>query len=388
MNKIKLPLDLDTIAGAAAMRAYLDAVHGPALPAPALPSTVMLPDGRAFFRSGPRTFSRPADDNEFSPPAAAAPSERGGDPTPPLTEPSPPEGATPADAVEQSAEAPAEPPEEAPAGGGHSDMAEERPLVRDEAAPDWAALVAIVIDDGMAEKAVAAAAGVGQAALHIRVIHERRRRAQPQCAVPGCAAALSANNKTGVCREHNHAAGHCRCVQCSQRADETPSEPEVSTPQGADAPAITGMEGPAAAGAEAVGEDGAEPSLSPADAAPEEGEVASAAEPAAGESPAPGKIDPPAAGAAVKVADDAANPADVPDELGWTPREDLKLLMFYSLGQNSYTISQKMPGRSAPDIVNRFRHLVPRAGVVAQREALDRVKRFVTEADAAREVAA
>ena len=73
---------------------------------------------------------------------------------------------------------------------------------------------------------------------------------------------------------------------------ETPGEPEASsTPQGEDAP-VTG-EGPAAAGAEVVGEDGADPSLSPADAAPEEVEGPSGPEAAAGESPAPSLVPPP-----------------------------------------------------------------------------------------------
>lgn len=35
------------------------------------------------------------------------------------------------------------------------------------------------------------------------------------CTVPGCFATLSKANRTGVCRKHNHYAGHCQCQQCS-----------------------------------------------------------------------------------------------------------------------------------------------------------------------------
>lgn len=39
------------------------------------------------------------------------------------------------------------------------------------------------------------------------------------CAVPGCGAALSAQNGLGVCRWHNHAVGYCRCGRCEGGAE-------------------------------------------------------------------------------------------------------------------------------------------------------------------------
>ena len=35
------------------------------------------------------------------------------------------------------------------------------------------------------------------------------------CAVPECGRALYSGNRTGVCRQHNHASGFCRCTQCA-----------------------------------------------------------------------------------------------------------------------------------------------------------------------------
>lgn len=34
------------------------------------------------------------------------------------------------------------------------------------------------------------------------------------CAVPGCPRPLARDAYSGVCRDHRHAAGYCRCVQC------------------------------------------------------------------------------------------------------------------------------------------------------------------------------
>jgi hypothetical protein len=34
------------------------------------------------------------------------------------------------------------------------------------------------------------------------------------CAVPGCTRPLARDAYSGVCRDHRHAAGYCRCVQC------------------------------------------------------------------------------------------------------------------------------------------------------------------------------
>jgi len=37
------------------------------------------------------------------------------------------------------------------------------------------------------------------------------------CCVPGCGQRLSSQNVQGVCRLHNHAPGHCRCMRCQRR---------------------------------------------------------------------------------------------------------------------------------------------------------------------------
>lgn len=37
------------------------------------------------------------------------------------------------------------------------------------------------------------------------------------CAVPGCCNALDKKTTSGVCREHNHARGVCRCSTCTSR---------------------------------------------------------------------------------------------------------------------------------------------------------------------------
>lgn len=34
------------------------------------------------------------------------------------------------------------------------------------------------------------------------------------CAVPNCGRALSRGARSGVCRNHNHAAGFCQCSKC------------------------------------------------------------------------------------------------------------------------------------------------------------------------------
>lgn len=36
-----------------------------------------------------------------------------------------------------------------------------------------------------------------------------------QCAFPGCTATIYAKNRSGVCRDHNHAKGHCQCFDCT-----------------------------------------------------------------------------------------------------------------------------------------------------------------------------
>lgn len=65
------------------------------------------------------------------------------------------------------------------------------------------------------------------------------RAVREVCAVPGCGRMLGAATVTGVCREHNHAAGFCRCDKCRARA-----RPAVAAPKDAPseaAPAVAGV---------------------------------------------------------------------------------------------------------------------------------------------------
>lgn len=41
------------------------------------------------------------------------------------------------------------------------------------------------------------------------------RMTKRMCKVPGCGRLLWNSNKTGVCRDHNHAKGWCACAQCT-----------------------------------------------------------------------------------------------------------------------------------------------------------------------------
>ena len=233
---------------------------------------------------------------------------------------------------------PADDPADGPSQDGGQPRTAGAPPAAAPAEPDWAALVARVIDGRETVGDVAKSAGI----VPVQRLNIRVARARQQI-------------------------------------------PKSGTPQGTDGPGSTGG-GPVPAEAEAVGEDGADPIPSPTAEAPEEAEDASAPDAAADESPAavapiePALADAPKCQPAAKP---VPNPADVPDEEGWTPREDLKLLMLYTMGKNSYAISQILPRRNPADVVNRYRTLVPRSGIVAQREALERTKRFVTEADAA-----
>jgi hypothetical protein len=49
------------------------------------------------------------------------------------------------------------------------------------------------------------------------------KRSRRFCTVPGCQNTLSKHNRSGVCVNHTHAPGLCRCVQCAgtgvRRAD-------------------------------------------------------------------------------------------------------------------------------------------------------------------------
>lgn len=42
----------------------------------------------------------------------------------------------------------------------------------------------------------------------------RKKARQLRCAVPGCERLLLPGNRTGLCREHVHAVGLCRCARC------------------------------------------------------------------------------------------------------------------------------------------------------------------------------
>lgn len=55
--------------------------------------------------------------------------------------------------------------------------------------------------------------------------------------------------------------------------------------------------------------------------------------------------------------------------------KDLTIVRRYGQGENSYRISQRLPGRAAKDIAGRYRQLVPTPGLAAQREALEAAER-------------
>lgn len=82
-----------------------------------------------------------------------------------------------------------------------------------------------------------------------------------------------------------------------------------------------------------------------------------------------------------------ANPCDVPDAEGWTPREDLAVLEGFGVGEKSFAISQRVPGRSAAAIVRRFRQLVPRPGIAEQQRVLKAHRARVAEVDAGMQAA-
>ncbi|TPE47245.1 SANT/Myb-like DNA-binding domain-containing protein [Amaricoccus solimangrovi] len=65
---------------------------------------------------------------------------------------------------------------------------------------------------------------------------------------------------------------------------------------------------------------------------------------------------------------------------GWSPAEDVTILRGLALGENTWKISQKLPGRKPADIVNRFNTLVPVRGSAAQAEALRRAEARLAEA--------
>jgi hypothetical protein len=54
-------------------------------------------------------------------------------------------------------------------------------------------------------------------ALPQRLRAVRRHGGHGRCAVPGCGAALSVLNRTGVCRDHNHHPDLCQCGGCIER---------------------------------------------------------------------------------------------------------------------------------------------------------------------------
>lgn len=66
---------------------------------------------------------------------------------------------------------------------------------------------------------------------------------------------------------------------------------------------------------------------------------------------------------------DPESPVD-PDG-DWSAAEDVIILRRYGLGENSYRISQALKKRSAADVVNRFKALVPKSSAETQRAALD-----------------
>ena len=62
------------------------------------------------------------------------------------------------------------------------------------------------------------------------------------------------------------------------------------------------------------------------------------------------------------------------DDGGWTNAEDEIVLTGIISGVGSYETSQRLTGRKPADVVRRYKQLVPQPGVVAQTEALKRVR--------------
>ena len=49
----------------------------------------------------------------------------------------------------------------------------------------------------------------------------RRPRVEKRCAMPGCDRLLWEGNRTGLCPEHVHTPGLCRCARCSAPTNDT-----------------------------------------------------------------------------------------------------------------------------------------------------------------------
>lgn len=88
----------------------------------------------------------------------------------------------------------------------------------------------------------------------------------------------------------------------------------------------------------------------------------------------PAEPEPAVGGDAMQPEPEPGTEADTPGEDGWSPREDVTILRRYGQGENSYRIAQQLKGRKAADVVNRYRVLVPRPGILEQRRALARAE--------------
>lgn len=73
-------------------------------------------------------------------------------------------------------------------------------------------------DRGHSLSSIARAMGwpVGTVASRTRAVDLAEHA--PMCAMHGCVNELSHSNRSGLCREHNHAPGFCTCGQCQRRA--------------------------------------------------------------------------------------------------------------------------------------------------------------------------
>lgn len=71
-------------------------------------------------------------------------------------------------------------------------------------------------DRGHSTASIARAVGIPRNVLNGLLSRVDAAASAGACVV--CGSQLGASNTTGVCRAHNHAAGHCECAQCRRAA--------------------------------------------------------------------------------------------------------------------------------------------------------------------------
>lgn len=343
-----------------------------------------MPEGRAAMR-------RLLDGLE--PPVAAGPSEGVHPTTPPLAPAHPSEGPTPADEAAQP------PHDKIPAARGKAIAKRQDPPwaelvervlaghpVKEEAGragvswrtlegkvgcamllrakamaqSEWDALVAQVVAGGGVNE-IARRAGVPWRQLDAKVAEAR---AAQKAVEPGRGGPAEAEAKPADAP----AAGFEPAAAQAGEESSPATEPTPEKAEGPDSPSADPDEPPFGGGMpapsyrdddpdlrEVDGGDGAAPTIEPDD----EDDVG---EPDDFDESAPRRAPPPLPD--LKALAAARDPS-------WSPREDVAILRGYIGGQQSWQIAQRLKGRLAPDIVARFKSLVPQPGIDAQRKALE-----------------